>query len=142
MDGVPRFERLRHSMGLWHASRTAIEVAYGLASLFTLQGASVVTMGAIMLVRKDPTASTGLVYARAYHRCLAVLTVALLRSYAAAGSKVHATSSPVGFTRETRLCMRTRPGNLPAYRGHHRYPAVKLRLKPSSRDKGPAVPRA
>jgi hypothetical protein len=70
-------------VGLWTAKPSAIKVAYGLASFLTLQGASVLTMGVVMLMRQDPTASAALVYALApITIALAVLTVVLLRSYA------------------------------------------------------------
>jgi hypothetical protein len=70
-------------IGLWRGRPTAIRVAYGLASFLTLQGASVLAMGVVMLARQDPTASPALVYALApICVALVVLTVQLLASYA------------------------------------------------------------
>jgi len=69
-------------VGLWRGRSTAIRAAYGLASFLTLQGASVLTMGVIMLARQDPTASPALVVALApICLALAVLTARLLTSY-------------------------------------------------------------
>src|SRR5919199_3094272 len=69
--------------GLWRGRPTATRVAYGLASFLTLQGASVLAMGVVMLARQDPTASPALVYALApICVALVVLTAQLLASYA------------------------------------------------------------
>lgn len=61
----------------------ALKAAYGLAAFLTLQGASVLAMGAVMLWRRDPTANPALVYALApVVLAAAAGTLALLRSYA------------------------------------------------------------
>jgi hypothetical protein len=70
-------------LGLWRGSGSALKAAYGLASFLTLQGASVLVMGAVMLGRADPTATPALVYALTpIVMALAALTARLLVSYA------------------------------------------------------------
>jgi hypothetical protein len=73
---------LATSVGLWRGAPAAIKAAYGVSAFLTLQAASVLAMGAVMLARNDPTASPALVYALA-PLTLALLagTVVLLRSY-------------------------------------------------------------
>jgi hypothetical protein len=73
---------LATSIGLWRGAAAAIKAAYGVTAFLTLQAASVLAMGVVMLARHDPTASPALVYALA-PLTLALLagTVALLRSY-------------------------------------------------------------
>src|SRR5947209_18391265 len=68
-------------LGLWRQRATAIRAAYGLASFLTLQGASVLAMGVIMLWRADPTATAAFVYVLApIVAALAMLPIWLLRS--------------------------------------------------------------
>jgi hypothetical protein len=68
----------------------AIKAAYGLASFLTLQGASVLAMGLVMLWRADPTASPTFVYVLApIAVAVAVLTARLLGSYAGASTSAH-----------------------------------------------------
>jgi hypothetical protein len=75
-------------VGLWRQQATAIRAAYGLAAFLTLQGASVLAMGVIMLWRADPTATAAFVYILApIVAALALLTVWLLRSYALGSSQ-------------------------------------------------------
>ena len=70
-------------VGLWRGRAAAVKVAYGLASFLTLQGASVLAMGLVMLWRADPTASPAFVYVLAPIAVgTAVLTARLLASYA------------------------------------------------------------
>ncbi|HET8626026.1 MAG TPA: hypothetical protein VFL91_01315 [Thermomicrobiales bacterium] len=74
---------LATGVGLWRGRAAAIKAAYGLAAFLTLQGASVLAMGAVMLWRRDPTASPALVYALApVVLAAAAGTLALMRSYA------------------------------------------------------------
>src|SRR5207244_13612741 len=69
-------------IGLWRQQAMAIRAAYGLATFLTLQGASVLAMGVIMLWRADPTATAAFVYVLApIVAALATLTFRLLRSY-------------------------------------------------------------
>jgi hypothetical protein len=75
-------------VGMWRQRATAIRAAYGLAAFLTLQGASVLAMGIIMLWRADPTATPAFVYILApIVAALATLTVWLLRSYADGSSQ-------------------------------------------------------
>jgi hypothetical protein len=68
--------------GLWRGSPVATRAAYGLAAFLTLQGAAVLAMGAVMLWRRDPTASPELVFLLTpICVALAALTVRLLASY-------------------------------------------------------------
>jgi hypothetical protein len=77
-------------VGLWRGQAVAIKAAYGLASFLTLQGASVLAMGLVMLWRADPTASPAFVYVLApIAVAVAVLTARLLGSYAGASTSAH-----------------------------------------------------
>jgi hypothetical protein len=72
--------------GLWRGRAPAFKAAYGLAVFLTLQGASVLAMGAVMLWRRDPTASPALVLALTpICLALAALTAGMLASYVGAG---------------------------------------------------------
>ena len=69
--------------GLWRGRAPALKAAYGLAGFLTLQGAAVLAMGAVMLWRRDPTASPALVVALSpICLALAALTVRLYAAYA------------------------------------------------------------
>ncbi len=70
-------------IGLWRGSLLAVKAAYGVTAFMTLQAASVLAMGSVMLVRQDPTATPVLVYALApISLGLAIFTARLLASYA------------------------------------------------------------
>ena len=70
-------------IGLWRGTPSATKLGYALATFLTLQGASVLAMGLVMLAHQDPTASPALVVALApICLALAVLTARLLASYA------------------------------------------------------------
>jgi len=73
---------LATGVGLWRGSPVAVKVAYGIAAFMTLQAASVLAMGAVMLWRHDPTATPILVYVLV-PICvgLAAFTARLLASY-------------------------------------------------------------
>ena len=74
---------LATGIGLWRGNPTAAKAAYGVAAFMTLQAASVLGMGAIMLWRQDPTATPALVFALTpISFGLAVFTTRLLASYA------------------------------------------------------------
>jgi hypothetical protein len=69
--------------GLWRGTPTAVKAAYGVTAFMNLQAVSVLSMGAIMLWRQDPTASPTLVYALVpISLGLAVFSALLLVSYA------------------------------------------------------------
>jgi hypothetical protein len=69
-------------IGLWRGRTTALKATYGVAAFMTLQAASVLAMGGVMLWHRDPTASPVLVYALApITAALAACTIALLSSY-------------------------------------------------------------
>jgi hypothetical protein len=73
---------------LWRQQATALRAAYGLAAFLTLQGASVLALGIIMLWRADPTATAAFVYVLApIVAALATLTLLVLRSYAVGSSQ-------------------------------------------------------
>ena len=75
-------------IGLWRQQAMAIRAAYGLAAFLTLQGASVLAMGVIMLWRADPTATAAFVYVLApIVAALVTLTFRLLRSYVEGSSQ-------------------------------------------------------
>jgi hypothetical protein len=75
---------LATGVGLWRGNPVAVKAAYGIAAFMTLQAASVLAMGTVMLVRNDPTATPVLVYALVPISVgLAVLTAWLLVSYTA-----------------------------------------------------------
>jgi hypothetical protein len=70
-------------VGLWRGSATAVKAAYGVAAFMTLQAASVLAMGTVMLWRQDPTATPTLVYVLVpVSLGLALFTARLLASYA------------------------------------------------------------
>jgi hypothetical protein len=72
---------LAAGFGLWRGRALAIKTAYGVATFMTLQAASVLAMGGVMLWRADPTASPALIYALTpLTLALAACTLALLRS--------------------------------------------------------------
>ena len=61
---------------------TAVKAAYGVAAFMTLQAASVLAMGTVMLWRQDPTATPTLVYVLVpISLGLAAFTARLLASY-------------------------------------------------------------
>jgi hypothetical protein len=69
-------------VGLWRGSTTAVKAAYGVAAFMTLQAASVLAMGTVMLWRQDPTATPALVYVLVPVSVgLALFTARLLMSY-------------------------------------------------------------
>jgi hypothetical protein len=73
---------LATGVGLWRGQALAIKAAYGVTAFMTLQAASVLAMGMVMLWRQDPTATAGLVYGLSpISVALAALTVYLMRSY-------------------------------------------------------------
>ena len=73
---------LATGVGLWRGSPTAVRAAYGIAAFMTLQAASVLAMGTVMLWRQDPTATPTLVYVLApVSLGLALFTARLLASY-------------------------------------------------------------
>jgi hypothetical protein len=70
-------------MGLWRGHATATRLSFGVASFLTLQAASVLAMGAVMLWRGDPTANaTLIVVLTPITLALAALTARLLATYA------------------------------------------------------------
>jgi hypothetical protein len=70
-------------IGLWRGRATATKASFGVASFLTLQAASVLAMGAVMLWRQDPTANPALVVALTpITLALAALTARLLATYA------------------------------------------------------------
>ncbi len=73
---------LATGIGLWRGSPTAVKSAYGVAAFMTLQAASVLAMGIVMLWRQDPTATPVLVYVLVPVSVgLALFTARLLASY-------------------------------------------------------------
>jgi hypothetical protein len=71
-------------VGLWRGNPTAIKAAYGITAFMTIQAASVLAMGTVMLWRQDPTATPVLVIILApVAAALVVFTARLLASYAA-----------------------------------------------------------
>jgi len=83
--------------GLWRGSGSALKAAYGVTAFMTLQAAAVLAMGAIMLLRDDPTATPGLVIVLApITLALCVLCVGLLVSYARQPSATQAPASAPG----------------------------------------------
>jgi hypothetical protein len=72
-------------VGLWRRHATAVKAAYAVTAFMTLQAASVLAMGGVMLWRQDPTATPALVFALTPIALgLAVFTAWLLVSYARA----------------------------------------------------------
>jgi len=70
-------------IGLWRRSAVATKAAYGLAAFMTLQAFAVLAMGAVMLLRQDPTATPLLVAVLTPIAIAgAALTIRLLASYA------------------------------------------------------------
>jgi hypothetical protein len=73
---------LATGIGLWRGSPMAVKAAYGVTAFMTLQAASVLAMGTVMLWRQDPTATPALVYGLApISLGLVVFTARLLASY-------------------------------------------------------------
>jgi hypothetical protein len=69
-------------VGLWRGAATATMAATGVAAFMTLQAATVLAMGTIMIARDDPTATPALVVVLApITLALAALTVRLLSAY-------------------------------------------------------------
>jgi hypothetical protein len=69
-------------VGLWRGNPTAIKAAYGITAFMTIQAASVLAMGTVMLWHQDPTATPVLVLILApVSAALVVLNVRLLASY-------------------------------------------------------------
>jgi hypothetical protein len=74
---------LATGIGLWRGNPMAVKTAYGVTAFMTLQAASVLAMGSVMLLRRDPTATPILVYALVpISLGLAVFTARLMASYA------------------------------------------------------------
>jgi hypothetical protein len=72
---------LATAYGMWRGSAVAIKAAYGVCAFLVLQATSVLTMGMIMLLRHDPTATPSLVIALApVSLGLVVLTAILFAS--------------------------------------------------------------
>ena len=72
-------------IGLWQGRPTALRMSFGIATFLTLQSASVMAMGAVMLWKQDPTATPMLLVALApVTLALAGLTARLLAAYAGA----------------------------------------------------------
>jgi hypothetical protein len=70
-------------IGLWRGNPTAIKAAYGITAFMTIQAASVLAMGTVMLWHQDPPATPELVFVLApVSAALAVFTTRLLASYA------------------------------------------------------------
>jgi hypothetical protein len=68
--------------GLWRERAAATKASFAVASFLTLQAASVLAMGAVMLWRQDPTATPALVVALTpITLALAALTARLLATY-------------------------------------------------------------
>lgn len=73
---------LATGIGLWRGSARAVKVSYAVTAFMTLQAASVLAMGTVMLWRQDPTATPTLVYVLVPVSVgLAVFTARLLASY-------------------------------------------------------------
>jgi hypothetical protein len=71
------------AIGLWQGRASALKVSFGIVTFLTLQAASVMAMGAVMLWRQDPTATpTLLVVLAPVTLALAGLTARLLAIYA------------------------------------------------------------
>jgi hypothetical protein len=70
-------------IGLWQGRAAAVRMSFGIAAFLTLQAASVMAMGTLMLLKQDPTATPMLLVALApVTLALAGLTARLLAIYA------------------------------------------------------------
>jgi hypothetical protein len=84
---------LATGMGLWRGYPIAVKAAYGVTAFMTIQAASVLAMGVVMLWRQDPTATPLLVFILApVSVALAVFMARLLVSYATPPERVGATT--------------------------------------------------
>ena len=81
-------------IGLWRGRAAAIKASFGVAGFLTLQSASVLAMGVIMLWRQDPTANPALLLALTpITLALAALTVGVLATYAGSRDLQRATTA-------------------------------------------------